>query len=128
MMLSEAQLLNTKTLEQLFHLQAKIPNFLKNQLTMLRERWPLYIADVQSAVESGAYSDAADHCHKMKGHAGMLGFHAVQLNAGALETIFRNRQPAPLDQAQHTELVLQLDQVFKESLKSLDVWLSQNAE
>lgn len=123
MTVSETPLLNITTLRQLLQLQAKIPEFLTNQLVLLAEKWPDYQIKLKLALDQKQFLEAADIYHKIKGHAGMLGFHAVQEAAGRLELNLR-------DQNHATSLVAENDQftaLFQNSLKAAETWLAQNA-
>lgn len=120
---SETPLLNIITLQQLLQLQGKIPGFLTNQLLLLREKWPDYETKLDVALDKQDFQAAADIYHKIKGHAGMLGFHAVQEVAGHFEGRLRDQNPTDTIPLENAKFVL----LFHSSLKAAETWLAQNA-
>ena len=123
MTVSETPLLNITTLQQLLQLQAKIPEFMENQLVLLSERWPDYHSALTAALSASQFLEAADIYHKIKGHAGMLGFHAVQEVAGRLENELRD-QTNSLDLSVENAKLIAL---FQSSVTAAEKWLEQNS-
>lgn len=123
MTFSKSELLNTTTLKQLLLLQAKIPEFLQNQLLQLNQRWPCYIVELTEAIKMDDVNEAADLCHKIKGHSGMLGFQAILDQAEELEAVFRQASTC------HGmgEVPTNLQRLFVVSVKEAEEWLALNS-
>lgn len=121
---NQSQLLNITTVRQILQLQAKLPGFLANQLTQLEERWPLYVQELNDDVAIGNFTAAADICHKIKGHTGLLGLKAVHELASDLENSFRHDSDFSSDSKQS---IAMLTQIFQASLKEMEPLLDPAA-
>lgn len=119
---AEQELLNITTLQQILQLQGKQPGFLTKQITLLQDHWPQYLQDIKNELATNSFIPAADICHKIKGHTGMLGLRAVHVFAEQLETLLRSencfKPNVELD-------LVELNLLYIDSIKAIGPWLRQ---
>ena len=118
----ESELLNITTVEQILQLQGKQPGFLRNQIALLEQHWPQYMQTLELELENHHFIEAADVCHRVKGHVGMLGLRALHGLAEEMEDSLRAAQK---DLKDIRPRGAQLNGLFQRSLKALEPWLTK---
>lgn len=121
---AESELLNITTVEQILQLQGKQPGFLRNQISLLEQHWPQYMQSLEQELESCHFIEAADVCHRVKGHVGMLGLRALHGLAEEMEEYLRAGQEIK-EIKDIKSRRLQLTVLFQQSLKALEPWLAK---
>ncbi len=119
---AESELLNITTVEQILQLQGKQPGFLRNQISLLEQHWPQYMQSLEQELENRHFIEAADVCHRVKGHVGMLGLRALHSLAEEMEEYLRAGQEEIKEIKSRR---VQLTVLFQQSLKALEPWLAK---